>query len=80
MTEPQQVSEETFQKHSEEEMERYASIEARLAAMENSLLEIKDVWSQAKGALQFIKILAGIATAIAAVYAFLNTNFTITPK
>lgn len=80
MTGAHQVSEETFQKHSDEEMERYALIEARLTAMESTLVEIRDVWSQAKGALQFIKILAGIATAVAAVYAFLNTNFTITPK
>lgn len=66
--------------HIATEDKRQEDIEKRLAAIEASMKEMTDAWTQAKGALTLIKVLAGIATGIAAVYAFMNTNFTITPK
>jgi tetrahydromethanopterin S-methyltransferase subunit G len=66
--------------HVQEEMVRYAQIEDRLAKIESKLEDITEIWAQAKGALFFIKIMSGVGAAVAAIYVFLNSNFTITVK
>ncbi len=66
--------------HIVEEMQRYADIEKRLSQIEDKLDGINEVWNQAKGALVFIKVLASITAAIAAIYVFVSSNLTILPK
>ncbi len=80
MTESRRHDDSLLEKHTEEEMERYQAIVDRLTKIEERQNEMLEVWTQAKGALTFIKILAGVGTTLAAIYAFLNGHFTITPK
>ncbi len=66
--------------HIEEEMERYASIDKRLKAIEDQLTDISEIWVQSRGVLNFVKLMAAIAVALASVYTFFQSNFTIVPK
>jgi hypothetical protein len=59
---------------------RLDTLETELAAIKKGVTDILDAYSQAKGALTFIKILAGIAAALSSVYIFVTSNFSITPK
>ncbi len=80
MSDQPQNNESILEEHVREEMIRYARIEDRLTKIENQLGEITSIWQQAKGALTFIKIMASITSAVAAIYVFITSNFSITPK
>jgi hypothetical protein len=69
-----------LEQHIHDEEQRYEEIERRLLAIETSLQELTNAWTQAKGALTLLKVLAGIGAAIAATYTFLHSNFTVIPK
>ena len=80
MTESRRQDDTALAIHAREEMERYEKIEARLTAIEGQMSSMLEVWTQAKGALTFIKILATIGVALAGIYTFISSNFTFTPK
>lgn len=80
MTNNLQKDTDILEKHILTEEAKTESIEKRLEAIEASMKEMTDAWTQAKGALQFIKILAGLAATGAAIYSFLTSNFTIITK
>lgn len=66
--------------HIEREEKKFDSIDDRLSKLENQLSELIDLWTQAKGVLNFIKVVAGIGAACAAFYSFTHDYFTITPR
>jgi hypothetical protein len=66
--------------HITDEMQRYAVIEARLDTIETHLGALVDIWTQAKGAVKFIKVCAGIVATAAAIWAFVTSHFHITVK
>jgi hypothetical protein len=80
MTDSRRHDDSLLEKHTEEEMERYQAIVDRLTKIEERQTEMLEVWTQAKGALQFIKILAALGVAIAGIYSFFTSNFTVIPK
>ena len=80
MTESRRQDDTALIEHAREEMERYKEIADRLSEIEKRQSEMLEVWSQAKGALQFIKILATIGVALAGIYTFFTSNFTVIPK
>jgi hypothetical protein len=69
-----------LENHIKEEMERYEIIERRLAGLEDKMSELLDVWTQAKGAMSFVKIMAGLAATAAAIYAYLHDHFSLIAK
>lgn len=66
--------------HVKEEMERYAHIETRLDAIEKQMASIIEMWTQARGVLTFIKVVAGLVAVLAAAYTFITSNFTLIVK
>ena len=69
-----------LENHIREEMERYDLIEKRLAGLETKMSDLIDIWTQAKGAVSFVKIMAGLAATSAAIYAYLHDHFTLIAK
>ncbi len=69
-----------LENHVKEEMERYAEIEQRLSKIESQISDLLDVWIQAKGAVSFIKIMAGLGAGAAAIWAFVHDNFHLALK
>ncbi len=80
MTDLRRHDDSLLEKHTAEEMERYQAIVDRLTEIEKRQSEMLEVWTQAKGALQFIKILAAIGVTLAGIYTFFTSNFTVIPK
>jgi hypothetical protein len=79
-TEHNRFMDQVLEKHIEDEQRHFEDFDKRLEAIEISLVEFKDAWTQAKGVISFVKILAAIAAACATAYAFLTSNFTVIVK
>ena len=69
-----------LESHIREEMERYGSIDNRLDAIEGQMRELLDTWVQAKGAFSFVKVMAGLGAAAAAIWAFVSDHFHVALK
>lgn len=66
--------------HIEMEEQRLTGIEGRLESLEIVVNELKDIMVQAKGAVSFIKIVAGLIAMAAAAYTYVSNTFSITIK
>ena len=64
----------------EDETKQYKAILDRLDAMENKMGDIVDIWTQAKGVITFIKVMAWAGATVTSIYLFVTSNFVIAPK
>lgn len=66
--------------HIEDEMKQYKAILDRLETMEHRMEDIVDIWTQAKGVITFIKVMAWAGATVTSIYLFVTSNFVIAPK
>lgn len=59
-----------FTEHTIEERTRDALMMEKFEVLSNRVETLIDLWSQAKGALTFIKVVVGLAASVAAIVAY----------
>lgn len=70
----------TIAQHVGEEKVRDEDMAKEIAELNRKVGELLDMWSQAKGAVNFMKLMAGVVAGGAAFWAWVSANIAITPK